>query len=327
MKEYDRDYSGTMRARRHLSGIFGCQMKSIILRRASCPLMMTAIVMMGGCTTLQGAPAPPFDQATFASDESPLMLSADELKSLLNAADESTRNSLLRRLLSDIDVRYLDFAGDVVAGRNRFEFGKNILILSSSVASSLAESAGVKANYAALSTLLSGGGAQVDSTFLYNQTSLALVSTMDAQRAIVLGEIRSSMGLSIQEYPGQTAFGDAIRYFRAGTLASAAQDLQKAAAAQASREQAKVRNITIPTDAQVAFAVRRGQSFSDFVDAPANEAAVRRALIAIDVADVDESTPAAEVREAAKSYYRRHGPSGNAEDLVDELMKDGFIPN
>lgn len=300
---------------------------STLLLRVGRTLTMAALVALAGCNTLQGAPKPPFNQATFAGGDSPLTLTPDELRELINATDESKRNSLLRRLLSDIDVRYLDFAGGVVAGKNRFEFGKNILTLSSSVASSLTESAGVKANYAALSTLLSGGGAQVDSNFLYSQTSLALVSTMDAQRAIVLGEIRTSMGRSIQEYPGQTAFGDAIRYFRAGTLASAAQDLQKAAAAQATREEAKVRNITIPTDAQVAYSVKRGQSVAEFVDDPANEATVRNALITLKVAGMDGSTPAAEVREAAKDYYRRHGPSGNAEDLVDELKKNGFKPN
>jgi hypothetical protein len=288
---------------------------------------LALLVLLAGCSTLRGAPTAPFSQATFAGDRSPLTLTADELTQLINATDESTRNSLLRRLLSDIDVRYLDFAGSVVSGKNRFEFGKNMLVLTSSVASSLTESAGVKANYAALSTLLSGGGAQVDSNFLFSQTSLALVSTMDAQRAIVLGEIRTSMGRSIQEYPGQTAFGDAIRYFRAGTLASAAQDLQQAAAGQAAREEAKVRNITIPTDAQVAYSIRRGQDFVEFVDTPANEAAVRRSLMALGVAGIDDKTPATDVRDAAKAYYRRHGPSGNAEDLIAELKKNGFTPH
>lgn len=292
-----------------------------------CVAAATAIVLLASCATFQGAPKPPFDQSKFLGDASPLTLTPEQLDELIHAVDESSRNRLLRQLLSDIDLRYLDFSSGVVASRNRFEFSKNLLMLSSSVASSLTESAGVKANYAALSTLLSGGGAQLDSNFLFSQTSLALVSTMDAQRAVVLAQIRTSMGQSIQEYPGQTAFGDAIRYFRAGTLASAAQELQKSAAGKAAEEEAIVRNIAIPTDAQVARSIERGESFVGFVDDPANTDKVRAALMALDVDGIDATTAAEDVRAAAKRYYRRHGPSGNAEDLIDELKKQGFDPN
>lgn len=278
------------------------------------------------CATISGAPLAPFNESTFAGGKSPLSLSSTELKNLIDAADEPTRNQLLRRLLSDIDVRYLDFADGVVAGKNRFEFGKNILTLSSSVASSLTASAGVKANYAGLSALLSGGGAQVDSNFLFNQTSLALISTMDEQRAMVLAEIRTSMRQSIADYSGQTAFGDAIRYFRAGTLASAARDLQKAAAGRAAAKERVLRGISIPTDAQVAHSVSRGQSFVVFVDDKANTDKVRNALIAIKLVGIDAKTPDDEVRKAAKDYYRRNGPSGEAEGLIIELNNQGFVP-
>lgn len=212
-------------------------------------------------------------------------------------------------------------------GKSRFDFGKNMLVLSSSIASALTPAAGVKANYAAFSALLTGGGAQVDSNFLYNQTSQALVSTMDEQRAVVLADIRNSMKLPIQDYPGQTAFGDVIRYFRAGTLASAAQELQKSAAGKASIAEATVRDIPIPTDAEVARAIKRGQSFVAYVNNKENTAAVRDALMAIKVEGVDLKTSVEDVRALAKDYYRRNNPSGDADDLIEELKQKGFVPN
>ncbi len=299
----------------------------VLCERVFRPIAIVGVVVIStSCATLSGAPTAPFDQSKYTSTASPLSLTPDDLQLLIDATDEPTRNRLLRRILSDIDVRYLDFAGGVVSGKNRFEFGKNILTLSSSIASSLTDSAGVKSNYAALSALLSGGGAQVDSNFLFNQTSLALVSTMDAQRAIVLAEVRTSMAQSIQEYPGQTAFADAIRYFRAGTLASAARDLQKAAAAEAVKKETFVRNIAIPTDAQVAYSIQRGEDFTDFIDKPANVEALRKSLIAVGVHNIDAETSAEELRKAARSYFRANGPSGNAEDLFEALKKNGYKP-
>lgn len=286
-----------------------------------------ALAGLAACATVRGAPRAPFDESTFAGSASPLSLTATDLSNLINAADEPTRNRLLRRLLSDMDVRYLAFSDGVTSGKSRFEFGKNLLTLSASVASSLTPSAGVKANYAALTTLLNGGGAQVDSNFLFSQTSLALVSTMDERRAVILGEIRTSMRQPIEDYPGQTAFGDAIRYFRAGTLASAAQELQKAAAGRAAAEETILRSISIPTDAQVARSVKRGQTFVAFVDDKKNIAAVRAALIVIKVDGIDANTADEDVRTAAKDYYRRNGPSGEAEDLIVELKKKGYVPN
>lgn len=295
----------------------------------SVPVFLAALSLVGlsGCATWKGAPQAPFDEDSFTGANSRISLTPSELQDLLDTQDEARRNALLRRTLADIDVRYLAFSGEVVQGKSRFDFGKNIMVLSSSIASGLTPSAGVKANYAAFSALLTGGAAQVDSNFLYNQTSLALVSTMDARRAAVLADIRLSMKLSIQDYPGQTAFGDAIRYFRAGTLANAAQELQKSAAGNAATEEMKLRGIYIPTDAEVAHAIKRGQSFAAYVNDKNNTAAVRSALIAIKVDGVDANTPDDDVRAIAKDYYRRYNPSGDADDLIAELKKNGFTPN
>lgn len=295
-----------------------------------CMLVLAATLLLAGlsgCATWKGAPKAPFDEDSFTGTDSPISLTPVDLQELLDTQDEGRRNALLRRTLADIDVRYLAFSGEVVQGKSRFDFGKNMLVLSSSIASALTPSAGVKANYAAFSALLTGGGAQVDSNFLYNQTSQALVSTMDAQRAVVLADIRRSMSLPIQDYPGQTAFGDVIRYFRAGTLASAAQELQKSAAGRASTEEAALRGIHIPTDSEVARAIKRGKSFAAYVNDKKNTAAVRDALIAIKVEGVDKNTSDEDVRAIAKDYYRRYNPSGDADDLIAELKKKGFVPN
>lgn len=297
----------------------------IIVRSA---VILGAAIAVTGCATLRGAPTAPFKEEAYVGKDSPLSLTETQLQELIDAKDEATRNSLLRRLLSDIDLRYLRFASGVVDGKNRFEFGKSILTLAASVASSLTPSAGVKANYAGLTALIAGGGAAVDSTFLFNQTSLALVSTMDEQRAAVLAEIRTSMSQSITEYPGQTAFGDAIRYFRVGTLATAALNLQKAAAGRAAEQEQQLRGIEIPTDAQVTQAVQRGQTFVAFVDDKNNIAVLRKALQTVGVAGIGDNTPDDDaVRKAAKDYYRRWGPSGQADDLIAELKKNGFKPN
>jgi len=278
------------------------------------------VLALAGCVTVSGRSQSPFERELDDKESRALLqVTAAEIGELRDASDASARNRLLRKLLTDIDVAYLAFASEVIASRGRLDAGAGLLTTTANIASSLTGSAGVKANYAALTTLLTGGRAQVDAHFLYNQTSLALVAAMDEQRASTLADIRRGMSLSIGEYPGQTALGDAIKYYRAGTLPSAAMHLQKAAAARAEKEEKELEGIPVPTDDEVAASVDQGTKFFAFVDDPANHDKVRTELVALGVPGITATSTHDEVRKAAKKYYRENNRAGNAEPLLKAL--------
>lgn len=265
-----------------------------------------AMLLLAACATVQQAPKPPFDLDGSDSLTHKIRLTPEDIQSLLDATTLADRNRLLRRLIADIDLGYLGFAQALAGTKNHMGAVASLLGLGAGVASSLTASAGVKANYSSLGTLLTGTTAVVDNNYLFGQTTSALVSAMDDQRALVQVEIRRSMSQSLEEYPGQTAFADAIRYYRAGTLASATQRLQQIAANQAAESAENLREVRIPTDEEVAAAVASARSVSELIDDPANDKALRTVLIDLEVAGIDADSDHDALKAAAYAYLRAH---------------------
>ena len=162
-------------------------------------------LMLGACATPMQAPSPPFNMSGADSLIQEIRLTPVDVRALLDATHVEDRNRLLRRLIADIDGHYLEFSQAIASSDVKMGAITGLLGMGAGVASSLTGSAGVKANYSALGTLLTGGSAVFDSNFLHGQTTSALVSAMDDQRAAVQLEIRRSMSQAIEEYPGQTA--------------------------------------------------------------------------------------------------------------------------
>lgn len=286
---------------------------------------ITLMLLFAGCALTRGAAPSPFDESLYRGKSAPLGMDSQHIEDLLDADGEADRNAAMRRILLLTDLLYLEFSADFLANRKHFGAATNGLGLLADVAGTLTDSVGVKTNYSALGALLTGSTGIVDSTYLFDHAILAMIETMDEQRANVLIEIRESMILPIDEYSGHTALGDAIRYYRAGTLSNAALELQRAAAARADERQAKARTVPIPTDAQVSEAVALGEAFFVFVRDAANADAVRKALIAIQAPGIDAKSDATAVRAKAISIFRDLGPVDGARTLVAALEKEGFV--
>jgi hypothetical protein len=231
------------------------------LLRCACAF---ALLGLTACATFRGAPAPLFDYQRL---EQATAFQPDTLaEELANAGSVPERNAAIRKLLAASDFRYLDFRHDLVANRKHSLAAANGLLLAIDVASTLTESAGVKANYIALSSLVHGGENVFDKEYLFDRTLDALVTQMDANRKSKLVEITVAMGRSLEDYPGHVALADVVDYYQAGTLNAAFVGLQRNANAQEAGDTERLRKLEAISDEDLATRQTGTTRMSHFVD-------------------------------------------------------------
>lgn len=222
------------------------------LGKAPAALILCAAlaVSTSACTTFRGAPAPLIEPKQL---ESKPEFQVDTLiKTLVESgASQSTRDASIIKLLAVCDIRYADFRNELVSNRRHTQAAAGTLSLLTNVAASLTDSAGVKDNYIALSTLIQGGQTIYDRDYLLDRTLDALVAQMDANRKSQLVAIREGMRLDPQRYPAQVALADIINYYHAGTLNGALIGIQKSASEQQVRDTETLLAITDKTPAQI----------------------------------------------------------------------------
>ncbi len=139
------------------------------------------------------------------------------------------RNAWIEQHLIFVDRAYAQFVAGLQASRTGWGLGAGILDLAFGVASSLTPSAGVKANYAAASTLLTGSYAVITKEAFIEKTVSALVSAMDARRKAAVVQIRRGMLLDERAYTASAAHADLLEYQRASSLVGGLSFIETAA--------------------------------------------------------------------------------------------------
>ncbi|UXI70534.1 hypothetical protein [Tahibacter amnicola] len=181
-------------------------------------MVLAGLVGLAGCgRAIRGGPVSTLDQP--ANDTNPSFPLAGQ--ELLAAQTPDIRNQILQRRLVLIDQLYEGYVAGLRRDKSVMDLATGLAGLALGVAGTLTDSVTAKTNYAAAGTLLTGGAAVIDQTLFYEQTVLALVAAMDANRAQVRLQIENGMRGNLQDYAGDNAFRDLQAYERAGTLLSA----------------------------------------------------------------------------------------------------------
>ncbi len=197
---------------------------------------------------MRGAPDSFVRTSLYEDDGAPLNVSEADIATLVDpATTQDERNRLMDKITASIDVRYLDFRHSIMANRKHFSAATGVLGTLSNIASTLTDSSSVKTNYAQLGLLIGGFKTQVDSTYLFDQTVLAIVHQMDSDRAAQYLVMLKLKGRTTKEFSGASALQACISYFHAGTVLSAVSGISKSTAENAKLNEglkAKVMGLT-----------------------------------------------------------------------------------
>ena len=132
--------------------------------------------------------------------------------------DQHKRNDWIEYNLIRIDSVYYDYERSLQNVRTQWSVGSAASALLLNVASSLTNSAGVKANYVAANSVATGLNQVSNQAQFFEQSVSSLVSAMRAQRAKAFVAIRTGMTKPEGEYTLSDAHRDLLEYERAGTL-------------------------------------------------------------------------------------------------------------
>lgn len=201
------------------------------------------LLLLTGCATFRGAPPAPFVVKDVWAKDSiqaavksltgtcPKPVNTDSQGAqCIVVTTEIERNEKAHLLLALVDTEYRDFVQKFVYEKQHVQASTNFLRLLMTTAGGLTNSRGVKDNYLAGASLLSGGDAIFDNEYLFKETSRALASQMDASRAKMRTAIDMKLRLPYPDYPGPSVLADIQAYYRAGTITQAVTDTQREAA-------------------------------------------------------------------------------------------------
>lgn len=190
-----------------------------ILKHGFRASVVATVLGLQACATLQGMPAQSVALQWPRSVNDAVPLSNEIVRGREGYSSEE-RNAWIEANLISVNKDYNAFVTNLQQNRAGWAIGTGILDLTFDVASSLTPSAGVKANYAAASALLTGSYAVIDKEAFLEKTVSALVSAMNARRKEALVAILAGMRLSTDQYPLAVAHEDLLEYQRSGSLLS-----------------------------------------------------------------------------------------------------------
>lgn len=188
-------------------------------RRGIARALLVGVALLAGCQTLSGIPK--------SAVKAPVINTTDSFSLQSNCTGDSTlsyrydkiqRNAWINATMGCITDNYNAFAVGLKRSEVGWGISTGILNLVFGVASSLTSSAGVKANYAAASLLVTGTNEVIDKEAFAERTVDALISAMNANRAKAMIPIVKGMGSDIDSYPIAVAHDHLCALQRAGSL-------------------------------------------------------------------------------------------------------------
>lgn len=221
-------------------------------RQCRLHLMLTGLLgtmVLGGCSSLRGVPvryqsAPEVVKA--------VNLTAEDVAKLAVASSRSERNAVQNRAIAVIDLNFNQFVRDLAGDRQDMAATSAGIALGASTAGAFVDSVAAKTNYALLAATSIGAFGIIDRNYYYEKTVPALVAAMGAARSTVLLRIRQAQAQDIARYPGVAALADIEDYFSAGTILAAISQITTSSERQMQATQATVRELSVPTDEEIA---------------------------------------------------------------------------
>jgi len=141
-------------------------------------------------------------------------------------AMQAFRNSYIEAIRAKVDDSYSSFKGALYAGHSYLELGADLAVLGLGGAGSVIADSGLKSILAATSSGVTGAAASFDKQVLNQQNTLAIISTMDAQRASQAVVIVTGEQKSVDDYPIESALVDLRVLQQEGSVVSALEVIQ-----------------------------------------------------------------------------------------------------
>lgn len=205
------------------------------------PLLLVTILIgtlfLTGCPKTQPAVPPvlakrvaDYEISRFNTDTEQYYCAVDGCTGQQRDVAKATRlrNRVIARLKAAVDANYQEFENQLFTGRARSNVLLDITEFGANVATTISNGERVKTIISAVVTGFRGGRKSFDENFFRERTIQVIISQMEASRARVETEMLKSMNdKDADGYSLDTALGDLINYFYAGTLQKGLQELAK----------------------------------------------------------------------------------------------------
>ena len=160
------------------------------------------------------------------------------------------RNLILEELMLVVDYAYREYEGNLIAGRAKWKFGLGTATQALSLASTASTVEASKTILSGISTLIGSTDTELDKNFYLDQTSYALAHQMNAQRLTVSTRMRKSMRKEYIKYSLERGLIDIEEYYRAGTIATAVQNVYQGASELITKAKQAIDELENPTTQQ-----------------------------------------------------------------------------
>lgn len=275
--------------------------------------ILAAFLLLSACTTMPHTSA--ID--SLGPEEVPPSTVSTLLKS---GYDKPERNTWIEFNLIRIDEQYALREAQLRSLRTKWNVGTSTAALLFNVASSLTDSAGVKANYVAANTLAVGSNQIISKEEFLEQTVNTLVTAMQGRRAEMRKRVRIGMTRSVDEYTVADAYTDLQSYDSAGTLTEgmnfATDATKKESQEQVDQADAELKQALVYSEAEIQLTACVTKSVQN---PNIDHDALAKVLDALEVGYPDKSDAATL---AALLNKRRLGSEAAFQRQVHQLMLD-----
>lgn len=180
---------------------------------------------------------------------------------LLNCGENvGCKEFVIDERLMLIDDSYHAFVTRLNQEKTNSDLASGLVELVLGVAGTMSHSITAKTNLAAAGTVVSGSEAVFNQSVFFEKTVTALIAAMDAARAQVRLNIRTSIKNGFDQYPVSDVYRDLIAYERAGTLLGAIGYVQTSSKNAQDSSDKEIRAIVKLTPAQLSEKVCSGNS-------------------------------------------------------------------
>lgn len=215
-------------------------MKTVNRRTAS---GLMAISLLTGCmSAIKGGP-PSVLNEEFTNSK----YSTSTARDLYDAGGEVDRNRIINQRLMMIDQAYVAYVRSLNSSVTASNVITDLGNLAFGLSGTLTNSSGALTNWAAATTLLNGTQSTISRRTLFEQSTSALTSAMDAARAEVKLRILESSKQTLALYPAQQAYEDLLAYEFAGTLTGGLSYVKVHSDNEAARTQEDIRSVVRET--------------------------------------------------------------------------------
>lgn len=218
--------------------------------------LAVSLFLAGGCAGVSGYPDHPgkpekeaISLARYFDEDSP------ESKKYESAEPEkrtAERNHIIFAQLRAIDINYALFEQAMAREGVIANIGTDWSVISVNAVGALVGTSQAKSVLHAISGGIVAFKGSVDKNAYYDKTIPALMTQMQANRLKVRLEIMTKLQSPDEEYPLMAAKTDVDRYFAAGTIPGAIQQIVETAGNSANRSSAALATLVLPSDKDIA---------------------------------------------------------------------------